>query len=109
MLKKKLAIGVLAIALFSAPILFAHAGGLFKTSNRFAGRRGQLVLQDIKGSMTLKEIASGLSMDTETLASILGIPTEIPDSTRVYDLEDIDEYLTMKNVKGKLSEYLGSS
>ncbi len=108
-LKKKLAIGVLAIALFSAPILFAHAGGIFKTSNRFAGRRGQLVLQDIKGSMTLKEIASGLSMDTETLASILGIPTEIPDETRVYDLEDIDEYLTMKNVKGKLSEYLGSS
>ena len=108
-LKKKLAIGVLAIALFSAPILFAHTGGLFKTSNRPAGRRGQLVLQDIKGSMTLKEIARGLSMDMETLASILGIPTEIPDSTRVYDLEDIDEYLTMKNVKGKLSEYLGSS
>ena len=108
-LKKKLAVGVLAIALFSAPILFAQAGGLFKTSNRPAGRRGQLVLQDIKGSMTLKEIARGLNMDMETLASILGIPTEIPDSTRVYDLEDIDEYLTMKNVKGKLSEYLGSS
>ena len=55
--------------------------------------------------MTLKELGGGFNMDTSTILEILALPYEIPDSTRIFDLEDIDDALTMKTVKSILVEY----
>ena len=59
--------------------------------------------------MTLKELAKGLNIDIETITGILGIPPDIHGSTKIFDLEDKNELLTLKTVKIKLSEYLSSN
>jgi len=106
-LRSRLAIGVLALALFFSPILYAQSGGFFKSQKGFhslRGRREALTIQDIKGTMTLADVAEGLCLQTVTLAGILGIPSETPVSTKMYDLEEIDERLTIKYVKDLLAD-----
>ena len=44
--------------------------------------------------------------EMETVLTLLGIPSHIPDSTKIYDLEEIDESITMHTVKMELSKYL---
>lgn len=108
-LKNSLVTGVVLLILFSTPILIARAGGLFKASNKPVISRGGLSIQEVKSSMTLKELAKGFDLEMETIISILEIPHDVPDSTRIFDLEEIDELMTLKTVKTELSEYLSKS
>ncbi len=96
---------ILLLTLFAAPIIFAQERGLFKTSNKPVIAHGKITPEEIKGSMTLKELAKSFNIDINTINKVLGIPPDIPDSTRIFDLEDIDELMTVKNVKLKLSKY----
>lgn len=105
-LKNSLITGILVLALFSAPILFAHVTDRFKTSNRPAVRHGELTIQDMKGSMTLKDVAEGFDIDEDKIFQILGIPPDTPVSTKIFDLEDIADSITVHTVKLKISEYL---
>ena len=108
-LRNSLVTGIILLILFSTPILIARAGGLFKTSNKPVISRGELSIQEVKSSMTLKELAKGFDLEMETIISILEIPHDVPDSTRIFDLEEIDELMTLKTVKTELSEYLSKS
>ena len=108
-LKNRLVIGVLALGLFCAPILYAEAVGFFNSQNGSSaagGKRGVLMIQDIKGTMTLADVAKGLGLSTESLAGILGISQETPGFTKMYNLEEIDERLTVKNLKDVLLGHL---
>lgn len=105
-LKNSLVTGVIILVLFAAPILVAHAGGLFKTSNKPVIARGELVIHEVRGSMTLEELAKGFDADVETILTVLGIPSDVPDSTKIFDLEEINESITINTVKIKLSKYL---
>ena len=108
-LRNSLVTGIILLILFSTPILIARAGGLFKTSNKPVISRGGLSIQEVKSSMTLKELAKGFDLEMETIISILEIPHDVPDSTRIFDLEEIDELMTLKTVKTELSKYLSKS
>ena len=46
---------------------------------------------EVRGSMTLEELAQGFDMNVDTLLTVLGIPPDIPDSTKIFDLEEINE------------------
>jgi ferredoxin len=105
-LKNAFMTGILALSLFSAPILFAHSAGFFKTSSKRPVTQGALRVEEIKGSMTLEELARGFDMDVTAMAGVLSIPPEIPDSTRLFDLEDVDESLTMKTLRERLEHYV---
>jgi ferredoxin len=105
-LKNSLVTGVLILVLFAAPILVAQARGLFKTSNKPVITRGELLVHDVKGSMTLDELAKGFDMNVDTLLTVLGIPPDVPESTKIFDLEDINESITINTVKMELSKYL---
>ena len=105
-LKNAFLTGIVALSLFSTPILIAHSAGLFKTSNRKQVIQGGLRVEEIKGSMTLEELARGFNMDVTAIAGLLSIPPDIPDSTRLFDLEDVDGSLTIKNLRDKLELYV---
>jgi NAD-dependent dihydropyrimidine dehydrogenase PreA subunit len=105
-LRNGLVTASLLMVLFATPILIAHAGGWYKTSNKAVVERGTLVMNELKGSMTLRDLATGFEMEMETVFSILGIPPQVPDSTKIYDLEEIDESITMHTVKTEFSKYL---
>ena len=105
-LKNSLVTGVLLLILFSTPILIARAGGLFKTTNKPVISRGNRLLQEVKSSMTLEDLAVGLDLDVETVIRVLEIPPDVPVSTKIFDLEDINELMTLKTIKSELSQYL---
>ena len=105
-LKSRIVLGVLVLSLFFLPIVSAITGGYFNSSASKLERPGTLTLQDIRGSMTLGEMARGLRMDTASLTAILGIPPDTPDTTKMYDLEEIDGELTIGQVKDRLSDHM---
>jgi len=105
-LKNNLITGILILSLFSAPIIFAKAKGLFITSNKPVIADSKLNSQEVKGSMTLNDLSKGFNINTGTIKNILEIPDETPDSTKIYDLEDINDLMTTNNVKLKLSEFM---
>jgi hypothetical protein len=49
----------------------------------------------VRGSMTLEELAKGFDADVETILTVLGIPSDVPDSTKIFDLEEINESITI--------------
>jgi ferredoxin len=106
-LKKKAIAGFLAIAVFSAPVIFSVSTGYYRTSARHDVRKGTLTAEEIKGSMSLKELAEGFSMDMEVLRKVLGISEKVSDSTKLFNLEEIDESLTIGSVRMKVKEYMG--
>jgi len=105
-LKKRLVTGVLIVSLFASPILFAHAGGVFTTSRNQKLQRGKVGVEEIRGSMTVEELARAMRLDTETLWQVLGGEGSVPEEKKLYDLEEIQASLTLKAVKQKLSNYL---
>ena len=105
-LRDSLVTALLIMVLFATPILIAQAGGWYNTTNKAVVERGELVMNELKGSMTLRDLATGFDMEMETVFTLLGIPPHIPDSTKIYDLEEIDESITMHTVKIELSKYL---
>ena len=56
--------------------------------------------------MTIDELAKGFDMKVDTLLTVLGIPSDVPCSTKIFDLEEINESITINTVKKELSKYL---
>ena len=106
-LRKKVIAGLLAIAVLSTPIIFAVSAGYYKTSGKHSVGRGTLTAEDIKSSMSLNELAEGFSMDMETLMKVLDIPANVSESTKLFDLEEIDETITASRVRKMIKEYMG--
>jgi len=104
-IKKSVLAGFLALALSSAPIVFAQVTNRFNTSGMHNAGRSKLHIEDIKGSMTLSEVAHGLTLQTEKLIDILELPRDTPESTKLYSLEDMNESLTVKAVRTTLEVY----
>ncbi|MBN2323651.1 MAG: 4Fe-4S binding protein [Spirochaetes bacterium] len=107
--RNKALAGLLAVAVFAAPILFSRAVGLYNTTGSGASearkvQKGMLAVEEIKGSMSLEDVAAGMNIDVGVLNAILGLPADIPASTKLYDLEEIDGSLTLAAVKTKIAD-----
>jgi ferredoxin len=114
-LRKKILAGLLAVAVFSAPIVFAKAAGLYNAKGAATGatgtrkaEKGTLDVSEIKGAMSLEDLAAGMGIDMGPLYTILGISGDVPGSTKLYDLEEIDGSLTTAEVKTKVAHAAGS-
>jgi len=97
------------VSVMGATVLGAQSAGLFRTSNRAVIARGKLSIQEIEGMMSLGEIASGLGMEVTQVRGLLNLPSGVPGSTRLIDLEDIDETLTVNTIKDLLSDRVATN
>lgn len=79
--------------------------GAFKTTNKVVVVEGTLKAEEIKSSMTLEELAMGFNASLNTLLKFLSLPQDVPGSTKLRDLEDIDESMTTKSVRSKMSSF----
>jgi polyferredoxin len=104
-LKRKVLAGVIAVLVFAVPIVFASLAGYYSTE-KHGPRRGALTAEQIKGSMSLEDIAAGMGIDIPALNDILGLPDTVPGSIRLYELEDIDENLTTGSVRTRIAEHM---
>jgi ferredoxin len=106
-LPKRALTGALAVLIFALPIIIASAAGYYNTSGNQNVRKGRLTAEEIKSSMSLQDIARGFGMDMETLVTVLGLPEGVSSSTKLYDLEIIEESLTARSVRAKIEEHMG--
>lgn len=104
-LRRKAFAGMLAVLVFAAPIIFASAAGYYKTSDTQIVKKGRLTVEQIKGSMSLEDIETGMGIDAGKLNEILGLPEDLPGSAKLYDLEDIDASLTVGRVRERIDEF----
>ncbi|MCK5673065.1 MAG: hypothetical protein KAH95_06800, partial [Spirochaetales bacterium] len=95
----------IVLVLFATPILFAKQAGLFKTSNKVEIVQGKLVVDDIKASMTLEELAVGFNTTLENLQNYLELPADMPGETKLKDIEDVVETVTTGALKRMMAEF----
>ena len=107
-LRRRLAPALAAVLLFSAPILTAKSLGLFKVDNAVSVAQGTLKPEEISGSMTVEELAHGLDVKWSRLKQILDLPPAAAKTTKIRDLEDMDEELTTPVLRARVEEWLKS-
>ena len=107
-LRRRLAPALAAALLFSAPILTAKSLGLFKVDNAVSVAQGTLKPEEISGSMTVEELAHGLDVKWSRLKQILDLPPAAAKTTKIRDLEDMDEELTTPVLRARVEEWLKS-
>jgi hypothetical protein len=69
------------------------------------GSRGEHAQKEISGLMTLGELASGMGLEVQVMRNLLNLTPDVKESTRLIDLEDIDETLTVPAVRELLTEH----
>lgn len=67
----------------------AQATGVWSTSGRAVLSAGALTPADIKGWMTVQQVADGLKMPLADLYALAGLPADLPPTTALKDLEKL--------------------
>lgn len=75
------------IGLLVGTVAVAQAAGQWSTSGRTAADLTALTPADLKGWMTLQQVAEGLGLEVAELYAVAAIPAEIPPATALKDLE----------------------
>jgi hypothetical protein len=69
------------------------------------GSKGQHAQKEITGLVTLGELAYHLGLEMQVMRNLLDLTPDVKESTRLIDLEDIDETLTVPAVRELLTEH----
>lgn len=81
----------------------SQALGVWSVSGRTAVALDQLAPADIKGWMTLEQVANGLAISLEDVYRIGGIPADVAPETALKELEAVVEVSTLREL---LAAYL---
>ena len=101
-------IPTLALALLLGTVGVAQATGWWLVSGREMVNLEQLTGgADVKGWMTLEQVAGGIGMETATLNAKLGLPADIPPATALKDLEGVTAGFEVTTVRAVVDEVLG--
>jgi ferredoxin len=92
---------LLLLALVGAPMLIVRSTGPASTP----GSKGQHAQKEITGLVTLGELAYHLGLEMQVMRNLLDLTPDVKESTRLIDLEDIDETLTVPAVRELLTEH----
>ena len=99
---------ILALLLILGTVGFAQAAGLWVVSGREMVDLTQLKSGDeVKGWMTLRQVADGTGMETAVLLAKLGLPAVLPPETVLKDIEGIVEGFEITAVRTVVDEALG--
>ncbi|MFN8444360.1 MAG: hypothetical protein U0175_26490 [Caldilineaceae bacterium] len=65
--------------------------------------------EDIRGWMTLQQVADGFALEPSTLYQLLALPADVPTETALKDLEGIVPDFEVTTVREVLAVYLGET
>ena len=86
----KFLVPILAVTILLGTVGIANASGYWIVSGKEMVDVENLTSgEDIRGWMTLQEVADGVGMGVTELATLLAIPAEITPDTALKDLEGI--------------------
>jgi ferredoxin len=104
-LRSRVVTAVLALVLFVLPLIGGSAFGVFSAGENKSAAAVELSSEDIKGTMTLAELAAGFGTDPKALKAFLELPEGITPETKVMDLEDIAPNITLRLVRQKMENF----
>jgi hypothetical protein len=96
---------IIVIGVLFGTVVGSQVFGWWSISGRTSVNLGQLSPEDIKGWMTLQQVADGLNLSIEDVYRIGGIPADVAPETALKDLEEIVEVSTLRET---LAEYLSN-
>ncbi len=100
----------LALILMMGTVGVAQANGWWIVSGKEMVNVEQLTGgADVKGWMTLQQVADGVDIDTATLYAQLGLATDIPPETALKDLEKIVDGFEVSVVRDVVDVVLGKA
>lgn len=102
--------GVLVLAIFMGPILTAQATGNWSISGKVTTTGEKITAtganpDEIKGWMTLEEVAAAYNLTVEDLAQQFGIPADTDPKKQIKELES--ESFSPENLRAWLKERTG--
>lgn len=101
---------VLALTLLMGTVGVAQALGVWQVSGKEMVNVDHLTSgADVKGWMTLQQVADGSNIDTVALYLALGLPAEIPPTTALKDLEQIVDGFEVSLVREVVDSVLGAA
>lgn len=99
---------ILALVLLLGTVGIAQAAGWWMVSGREMVDLTQLTSGDeVKGWMTLQQVADGTGMETAVLLTKVGLPADLPPETVLKDIEGIVEGFEITAVRIVVDEALG--
>lgn len=104
----KLMLPILALLIFFGTIGVAQATGYWVVSGRQMFEDGTILSgADVRGWMTLQQVADGVGLDVADLYGRLGLPDSIAADTALKDLEGIIPDFEVTTVRDAVDIYLG--
>ncbi|WP_075865544.1 4Fe-4S binding protein [Carboxydothermus islandicus] len=103
--KKSLSTAVvllLSLGIFFGGISLAKASGIYTVTPAPVTSGSIQSVEQIKGSMTLEEVAKGLNINIDELYEKVGIPKTVPANTKLKDLSQYVDGVTPETVREKL-------
>jgi hypothetical protein len=79
----------LFIVILLGTIAIAQLTGGWIISGRTTINTGELAIDDIKGWMTLQQVMDGVRISKEDLYALVNLPSDIPTTTALKDLESV--------------------
>lgn len=104
----KYLVPALVIGLLLATVGVAQATGYWIVSGKQMIDIGSMATSDdIRGWMSIEEIAQGFDLDLATVYSLTGIPTDTPPDTALKDLETVLTDFEVTTVREAIAAHLG--
>jgi hypothetical protein len=94
---------IIVITILLGTVLGSQLLGIWSISGRTSVDMGELAPEDIKGWMTLQQVADGLELSIEEVYRIGGIPADVSPDSALKDLEDVIEVSALREA---LADYL---
>ncbi len=99
----RLLMPIIVITVLLGTVLGSQLLGIWSISGRTSVDMGELAPEDIKGWMTLQQVADGLDLSIEEVYQVGGIPADVSPDSALKDLEDVIEVSALREA---LADYL---
>lgn len=90
---------LLVLALFFVPIFISQAVGIYNLKPEKLKAGETLKLENVKGYMTIKEVAEQAKMDVKEVYKAFGIPQSVPKETKMKEIKNIVPEFDFDKVK----------
>ncbi|MBI5960455.1 MAG: hypothetical protein HY866_17065 [Chloroflexi bacterium] len=102
----RLLMPIIVITVLLGTVLGSQIIGIWSISGRTSVDMGELSPEDIKGWMTLQQVADGLDLSIEEVYQVGGIPADVSPDSALKDMEDVIEVSALREA---LADYLSGS
>lgn len=99
---KTLPVIIIVVALFFAGVLLSKTVGVFQVLPKPITAESKISVEEIKGYMTIKDVSVGTKIELKEVYRKLGIPTSVPESTKLKDVKNFVEGFEVEDAREKL-------